>query len=142
MVARLRNHRKVLEKAIELSVPLAVGLSFLGAFRWLLSDLPTASVVTVGVLQKFGVWLALLLGAVFVSLRAGQWLAKKGEYELAALRTGAVSFAFTSGDENDHLTQVAASKKGLRRFFFASAWALIINVVAAYVAFRLGIGSN
>lgn len=138
---RLRDGRQWLRHIITYSLPLAAGLVCIGALRSLLSGLEPSAPATVAVLEAFGIWLALSSGGILIATLTGKVLGEKAEDQLSEIATGGITFALTNGDSNAVLAQVARNNRHVRNFCFASAWAIFLNVLAAYVAYRLGIGS-
>jgi hypothetical protein len=138
---RLRNSRERISKFITYSMPFTTTLLCLGGLRHLLSAYPPTASVTVEILERFGLWLGASAITVLAISIVAQKLSAVCEMRLRMLPLGAVSFSFTNGDTNAHLAQVAENNRHIRDFCFGSAWALFLNILATYFAYKFGIGS-
>jgi hypothetical protein len=142
LLQKCRNHGRAITKAIEYTIPFSVGLCCVAAFRSLLSAYQVSDPVTVGVFEKAGLWFAASLASIYVATITARSLSSYCLAKLTEMRLRGVAFSLSNGDYNLNQNDIDSSNRNFRHFLISSGWALGINLLATYLAFRLGIGTT
>ncbi|QDF37809.1 hypothetical protein FJN17_09610 [Bradyrhizobium symbiodeficiens] len=141
LLKNVRKYERAIARAIEYTIPFSVGLCCVAAFKFLLSAYPATDSVTIGILEKTGLWFAASLAAIYIATITARLLASSSLSNLTEIRLRSVAFCLSNGDHNFNQKEIDRSNRKFRSFIISSSWALFVNILATYLAFRLGIGT-
>lgn len=136
-----RKYRSAISKAIEFSVPIAVGLFSISMFRFLFSSFPKDAAVTAGMLEKTSIWLCVSILLIYFTMVMAHLLANRCESLLQSIGVNNATFSLTNGDYNRNQRTLDKNNQNFKHFLLATAWAILLNIFAAYLAYHFGIGS-
>lgn len=138
----ISDRKELASKAIEYSIPFTVGVCGIASFRLLFAGFPPTDPVTVMLFEKAWVWGAAIVAIIYIATLSARTLAHRSLMSLATIETNTVAFTFTNGDSNLNQKVIDRSNKRFRNFLVSATWAIVLNILATYLAIKFGIGSN